>query len=101
VEVDPDLRLIPAQHIRHDALHLVGQGPAVGVAEDQGLGTGLLGGTEDALGEVGIGLVPIEEMLGIEEDAEVVGPEELHRVGHHGHRLVERGAQGVDDVHLG
>ena len=32
----------------HDALHVVGQGPAVGVAQHEGLGPGLLGGAQDA-----------------------------------------------------
>ena len=48
----------------------------------------------------GIGPVAVEEVFGVEEDPEIVGPQELHRVGHHGDGLVERGAQGVHHVHL-
>ena len=39
-------------------------------------------------------------MLGVEEHPEVVRSEELDRVGHHGHRLVQGGAQCVDHVYL-
>ncbi len=42
--------------------------------------------------------VPVEEVLGVEEDAQVVGDEVAHRVTHHGDGLVERGAQRFDDV---
>ncbi len=52
VEVDPDLGLEAVEHGAHDPLHLVGQGSAVGVAQDQRLGAGLLGRLEDAEGEL-------------------------------------------------
>ena len=46
VEVHPDLALEVGHHAGHDALDVVGQGPAVGVAEHEGLGAGLLGGPQ-------------------------------------------------------
>ena len=55
---------------------------------------------QDAQGELGIGLVAVEEVLGVEEDPQVVVAQERDRVGHHGHRLVERGAQRLGHVQL-
>ena len=100
VEVHADLGLEAVDDAADDALDLVGQRASVRVAQHQRLGTGLLGGLQDAEGEPGVGLVAVEEVLGVEEHPQVVGPQECHRVRHHGHGLVEGRAQGVDHVHL-
>ena len=84
--------------VGHGPAHGVGQGPAVGVAEDQRLGPLLLGGRQHREGEVRVVPVAVEEVLGVEEDPQVVRPQVAHRIAHHGHRLVERGAQRLGDV---
>ena len=53
-------------HFAHDALDFVRQGSAVGVAEHQPARARLLGGGEAGHGIIGIGLVAVEEMLGVE-----------------------------------
>ena len=53
---------------------------------------------EHPQGEVGVVAVAVEEVLGVEEDPLAVVAQVGHRVGHHGHRLVEGGPQGVGDV---
>ena len=50
------------------SLDLVGQRPAVGVAQHERLGTRLLGGVEHPEGELGVAAVAVEEVLGVEED---------------------------------
>ncbi len=100
VEVHPDLGFEPVQHGGDDPFDFVGQGAPVGVAQDQGLGPRFFCGLEDPHGELRIGPVAVEEVLGVEEDPQVVGPQEGHRIGHHGDRLVEGRAQGVDHMHL-
>ncbi len=78
----------------------MGQRASVGVAEHHAVGTVDHGGLEHAQGELGVGLVPVEEVFGIEEDAQSLGLEEGHRLPDHGHTLLEGGAQRLDDVEV-
>ena len=55
-------------------------------------------GLEHAQRELGVALVAVEEVLGVEHHAESVAAEELDRVGDHRHALVERGAERLGDV---
>ena len=100
VEVDADLDVVAevAGDLADDRLDLVGQRAAVRVAEDERLRTVLGGGLEDPQRELGVVLPAVEEVLGVEQDAEALAGEELDRVGHHGLALVERGPQRLGHV---
>src|SRR6202035_5859425 len=65
VEVHADLALEIGHDAAHDALHVVGQRAAVGVAQHDRLGTRLLCGAHDAQGELRIVAVSVEEVLGV------------------------------------
>ncbi len=82
----------------HDVLHVVGKGAAVGVAEHQRARTPLGGRLQHPQAELRVALVAVEEVLGVEQHLQTGGPQEPDRVGHHGHALVERGAQRLGDV---
>ncbi len=56
-----------ARHLADDALHLVGQGSAIGVAAHDPSGPGLMGRDRAAQRVVGIGFVAVEEMLAIHQ----------------------------------
>ena len=94
----PSCALGALPHVCDSLPHVVGQRAAVGVAEHQRLGPRFLRGRQDREREVGVAPVAVEEVLGIEEDTQVVLAQEAHGVGHHGHRLVEGGAQGLGNV---
>ena len=83
-----------------DPLHLVGQRAAVGVAHHQAVGA--VGGRrlQHAEGVLGVGLVAVEEVLGVEEHAQAGGLQERHALAHHRHALVEGGAEGVQHVEV-
>ncbi len=90
-------------------LDLVGEETAVGVAQDQPLGSGLVGCLQRFESEPGVGPVPVEEVLGIEEDPPTVGAEMRDRIADHGdaflqidperlgHVIVPRFADETDD----
>ena len=68
VRVDAERHVERERHLAHDAQHLVRQRAAVGVAEHDRVGAGL-GGRPADLERVGrVGLVAVEEVLGVEED---------------------------------
>ena len=94
----PSWALGARTHVGHGLPDVVGQRAAVGVAEHERLGAGLLGRGQDGQREVRVAPVAVEEVLGVEEDAQVVRAQVAHRVGHHGHGLVERRAQRLGDV---
>ena len=98
VEVGTELGGRPPANIGDDLLHLVGQHSAVRVTQDEGLGSRLLGGTDDSEGEVAVQPEAVEEVLCIEEDAQAVGAQEGDRIGRHGDRLVETRPEGVGDM---
>ncbi|MGX1249987.1 hypothetical protein RKD48_002498 [Streptomyces ambofaciens] len=80
------------------ALDLGREHAAVGVAQDDDVGTGLGGGAHDRLRVLGVGAVAVEEVLAVDEDPAALGLEVGDRVRHHRQVLVQRGAQGQFDV---
>ena len=78
-----------------------GMRAAVGVAQHERLGSRLLGGGEDRQREGGVAPVAVEEVLGVEEHAQARAAQEGDRVGRHGDRLVQAGAQRLGDVQVG
>lgn len=83
---------------RDDRGHLGRQHAAVGVAEDDHVGAGLVGGAYDRLRVLGVGPVPVEEVLAVDEDAAALGDQVGDGVADHLQVLFERGAQGELDV---
>ena len=81
-----------------DVEDLVREAAAIGIAEHQAVGTGIGRGGERLQGIVCIGLVAVEEVLGVVNQFLVQLLEIAHRVGDHRDVLVERGAQ--DFQHL-
>src|ERR1035437_9833364 len=67
MEMDTELGVESTEHGGHDAFHFMRQRAPVGVTQDESLGTRLFGGAKDPHGELGIGLVAVEEVLGVEE----------------------------------
>ena len=61
---------------------------AVRVAQDETLRTCFMSHPEHIESEPRIGLVSVEEMLGVEEDPTSVSLEELDRLAHHSHTLI-------------
>jgi hypothetical protein len=102
VGVDADLDVVRSVgDLAHDALDLVGQGAAVGVAQHEVSRRPLLGGRlEHPQRELGVVLVAVEEVLGVEEHPQAGGLEERDRLGHHRDALVERGAQRLGHVEV-
>ena len=100
VQVHRDLHV--AAEIRHDlahdALDLVRQRAAVGVAEHDVRCALRRGGLEHAQRELGIALVAVEEVLGVEQHVHARAAQELDRVGDHRLALVERGAERLEHV---
>ena len=83
-----------------DTADVVGERAAVGVAEDDPTGTGVMGGAQAGEGVIGIGLVAVEEMFGIEERLAPLG----HAMRDGGadvvEVLVERDAERIGDVKI-
>ena len=78
--------------LAHDALDLVRQGAAVGVAQHEAAGAlhcAAPSSTRSA--ELGVAVVAVEEVLGVEQHVEARAPQELDGVGHHRDAFVERG----------
>ncbi len=102
LRVDAEL-LVGAEvgvHLGGDVLHLVRQRATVGVAHHEAVGPVRGGRLQDAQRELGVGLEAVEEVLGVEEHPQPGRLEELHALAHHGHALVEGGAQGIGDVEV-
>ncbi len=78
--------------------HLGGQHAAVGVAQDDHVGAGLVRGAYDGLGVLRVGPVAVEEVLAVDEDAAALGNQVGDGVADHLQVLVEGGAQGEFDV---
>ena len=66
VAMDADLAARDPGHLADDALDLMRQRPAIGVAEHEPARPGALGRLQAIEGIGGIGLVAVEEMLGVE-----------------------------------
>ena len=100
VQVDRDFHVVAEvrDDFAHDALDLVGQGTAVGVAQDEMGRTLRRGFFEHAERELRVALVAVEEMLGVEEHLHSGVAQELDRVPHHGDTFVQRRAECFGDV---
>ena len=85
-------------HVGHDLGHLVRQRAAIGVAEHQVARSVHDGGLDGSQRELGVVLVPVEEVLEVDEHSATVAVQELHRVGDHRRTLVERGLQCLEHV---
>ena len=85
-------------HRVHDVGHLVGQPPAVGVAEHRDVRSRLDRDPEHLQRVRRVGRVAVEEVLRVEEDPPPLGAQVRHRVLDHREVLVQRGAQGQLDV---
>ena len=101
MEVPTDRRGRAPPHFGHGLLDHFGKRAAVGVTEHERLGSGFLGRREDRERELRVPAVAVEEVLGVEEDAEARLAQVRHRIGRHGDRLVERGSQRLGDVQVG
>ena len=98
VHADADVAAEVAADLADDAFDLVRHRPPVGVAEHEGGGALLDRTLEHAQAELGVALVAVEEVLGVEEHDSALAAEEPHRVGDHGDALVECGLECLEDV---
>ena len=68
LSVDSDLHALEiGGNLGGDSLHLVREAATVGVTEHHAVGTFCGCGLQNSQGELGIGLVAVEEMLGVKE----------------------------------
>ncbi len=100
VAVDAQLGAESAAHSLDALGDLLGQRAAVGVAEDDDRGAGILGGVERLQGVLRVVLVAVEEVFGVVEDLAAGGAAERDRVGDHAQVLFEGGADHLADVHV-
>ena len=99
MDADPVARNL-LHHLAHDALDLVREGAAVGVAEHEPACAGLLRSNETRHRIVGIGLVAVEEMLGVEHHLVHAGLRIGERVRDHLEVLVAVDLEGDVDVEV-
>ena len=85
-------------HVADDRDELVGQRPAVRVAQDERPRAGLARGPQRRQRVVAVGLVAVEEVLGVVDRLAPVIDHEADRVGDHVEVLGRRRAQDLDDV---
>ena len=97
VDADRDAGEAFADHAG-DLVDFVRETAAVGVAQHQAVGAGLGRGGERAQGIVGVGLVAVEEVLGVVHQFLALLLQIAHRVGDHRHVFVERGAQDFEHL---
>ena len=76
------------------------QRTAVGVAQHHAVGAVDHGGLEHPHCVFGVRLEAVEEVLGVEEDADPLTLQERDGLADHGHTLVERGAQRLGDMEV-
>ncbi len=100
MHTDDDVVTEVVDHLTDDVFHVEGQRATIGVAQHDVGGPLERGRLEHPQGELGVLLVAVEEVLGVEHDPQTFAAQEAHRVGHHGHTLVEVGLQGLGDVVL-
>ena len=98
VQVHPHGGAQPVDDLGHDGVHLVRQRPAVGVAQHQALGAGLGDRRQHGQRVVGVVLVAVEGVLGVEEHPPALPDEVRHRLRRHGDPLVEARPQRSGDV---
>ena len=103
IVVTVNAQLLAGKRARNDAdylLHLEGKRAAVRLAKIDGVGTGLACRADARERVVGIGLVAVEEVLGVEHDGEPVGLQIRDRVGDHAQVFLERGLQCARDLDI-
>ena len=98
VKVDADIAVHVGDHSRDRLGDVLGQGATIGVAQHHGGGAGHGRSLQHPQAELAVVAVAVEEVLGVEEHPLARRHQELHRVGHHGHPLVEGGLQRLGDV---
>ena len=87
--MDAQPRLRSVEDIRHDVGEAVGQHAAVGVAQDDDIGSGSSGSPNDLDGVGRVGAVPVEEVLGVQEDPPPLSGQVRDRVADHHQVLFE------------
>ena len=98
VDADRDITTDMGVHLADDLVDLVGQRAAIGVAEHDMGRTLQDRRLERPERELRVRLVPVEEVLHVDEHPAPVPVEELDRVGDHRSALVEGRLEGLDDV---
>lgn len=94
-------QLLVGKRTRNDAdylLHLEGKRAPVRLAKIDGVGAGLACRANARERVVRVGLIAIEEVLGVEHDGEPVGLQIRDRVGDHAKVFLERGLQCARDL---
>ena len=94
-------QLLVGKRTRDDAdylLHLKGKRAAVRLAKVDGIGTSLACRANARKHVVGVGLVAIEEVLGVEHDGKPVSLQKRDRVGDHAKVFLECGLQRARDL---
>ncbi len=96
----PERCVHPRLHVGDDARDVARQHAAVRVAQHDRVSSGL--GRSDAHGDrvVGVGVVAVEEVLGVEEDDAVLALQIGDRVARHLDALVERRAERLGDLQV-
>ena len=98
VAVDADPHLGVLAHVVHDVGDPAGQHAAVGVAERDHLGAGVVRRAQHLERVVAVGAVAVEEVLGVEEDRLALRAQVGDGVADHREVLLERGPQRELDV---
>ena len=103
VAVDADDRVVAdvGLDVGDDAAHLARQGAAVGVAQHEVRGAVDHGGLDRPQRELGVRLVPVEEVLEVDEHHATFTAQVPHRVGDHRRTFVEGRLERFDDLVLG
>ena len=89
VRVDANDAVEPLPDVRHEPRHALGRRTAIGVAEAQHVGAGVVRGLERPERVVGVGLIAVEEMLRVVDHLFAVILEVLHGLGDEQQVLVE------------
>ena len=98
VDRDGDVVAEVADDLADDLLDLERQRAAVRVTQHEGRGTVDCRRLEHAQRELGVALVAVEEVLGVEHHAESVAAEVLDGVTDHRRAFVERRSERLGDV---
>ena len=95
--------MTPSKRLRTSATistRRAGERAAVGIAEAEDIGAGLLGGFQRAQGVIGVGDVAVEEMLGVVDHFLAVVLEVAHGFGDEFEVFVFGDAEGALDVEV-
>ncbi len=100
VAVNAQLDTELAAHGLHRGGDVVGQGAAVGVAQDHDRGAGVLRRPQRLQGVLGVVPVAVEEVLGVVEHLAAGLPTVGHRVGDHAQVLIKGSAEDLAHVQV-